>query len=278
MLGKLMKYEWRGLSKPLLILLAVLASTTLLSSFLILTINPSYDDVSNGLSIVLTFASLLLYYFGIIASSVGTSLIIAVRFYKTCYTDQGYLTHTLPVSPKQLVAAKTIMACVCQLLMFVCIIVSIVTVVGVFFAHMINISDSSFSFTWDIMEQNFQNHFGIGTFHYFVFLALYCLICSITGTCMILGCVSLGQLFTKHRVLGAIIAYFAVSMILQIITFMGMIPMYIRLFTIAEKGRTITPIEVMQPLFLIILAASIIIAIVMHFVNIHMMTKKLNLE
>lgn len=278
MLGKLMKYEWRGLRKPLLILFAVLAGTTLLSSFLILTINPSYDDVSNGLSVVLAFASLLLYYFGIIASSAGTSLIIAIRFYKTCYTDQGYLTHTLPVSAKQLVAAKTIMACVCQLLMFVCITVSIVTVVGVFIAHMINISDSSFNITWSIIEQSFQDNFGIGTFYYFGFFAIYCLICSIAGTCMILGCVSLGQLYTKHRVLGAVIAYFGVSMILQIITFIGMIPMYIRLFTIAEKGMTITPIQVMQPLFIIILAASIIIAIVMHFVNIYMMTKKLNLE
>ena len=37
MLGKLMKYEWKGLKKPLSILLLVLLGITLLTGILILT-------------------------------------------------------------------------------------------------------------------------------------------------------------------------------------------------------------------------------------------------
>ena len=50
--------------------------------------------------------SIFLYYFGLIGCTLGTMLIIAIRFYKTCYTDQGYLTHTLPATTRQILNAK----------------------------------------------------------------------------------------------------------------------------------------------------------------------------
>ena len=34
------------------------------------------------------------------------SIYIAVRFYKNLYTDEGYLMHTLPVTPRQLLVSK----------------------------------------------------------------------------------------------------------------------------------------------------------------------------
>ena len=48
MLGKLMKYEWRGLRLPLLIMLGILGGTTLLACIIIFTINPKMDDVTAG--------------------------------------------------------------------------------------------------------------------------------------------------------------------------------------------------------------------------------------
>ena len=38
----------------------------------------------------------------IIASAVVTELLVFVRFYKNFFTDEGYLTFTLPVSRKDL--------------------------------------------------------------------------------------------------------------------------------------------------------------------------------
>ena len=59
MLGKLMKYEWKGLSRPLLILLAVLMGTTLISSLMIISINPDFDEVTENLSLLITIGSFL---------------------------------------------------------------------------------------------------------------------------------------------------------------------------------------------------------------------------
>ena len=93
MLVKLLKYEWRGLFSPLLILLIVLGGTAALTCGVILTITPKYNETIAWYSAMALVFSIFLYYFGLIGCTLGTTLIIAVRFYKTCYTDQGYLTH-----------------------------------------------------------------------------------------------------------------------------------------------------------------------------------------
>ena len=48
MLGKLLKYEWRGLRLPFLIMLVVLAGTTTLTCGVIFTINPKFDETIVG--------------------------------------------------------------------------------------------------------------------------------------------------------------------------------------------------------------------------------------
>ena len=140
MLGKLMKYEWRGLRFPLLIMLGILGIATLLTCILIFTINPKYDSVASGLSVLSLILSIMLYYFGIIGCSVGTMLIIAIRFYKTTYTDQGYLTHTLPVETKTLLAAKTIISVLCYLLMLLGIAATLLIIIGAVYTHICNLS------------------------------------------------------------------------------------------------------------------------------------------
>lgn len=282
MLGKLIKYEWKGLRKPLSILYLVLLGITILTGILIVTINPKYDDVAVGFSVLFTMLSVFLYYFGVIACALGTMLIIAIRFYKTCYTDEAYLTHTLPVSTKQLVAAKTITAVLCHLLSLVLVIVTAVLLVGVFITHMMNLgeiqaSDLS-SIAWSELNAEFKDEMGIGFFGYFGFLGIYSLIGAVCGIISVLGCVSLGQLYTKHRVLGAIIAYFAFNTIQQIISYIAMIPMYGQIFEAEYTGETITMFSLMGPSFLILLVITIITAVIMYFINLYMMTKRLNLE
>ena len=83
MLKKLMKYEWKSLSKQLLIMIAILFGTTLIASLVIVSINPNFDNVTTGLMTMSAVFAFLLYYLGIIVCTIGTMLIIAIRFYKT---------------------------------------------------------------------------------------------------------------------------------------------------------------------------------------------------
>ena len=131
MLGKLIKYEWKGLRFPLMIMMIVLAGTMILTCGVILTINPKLDETLAWYSVMALMLSIFLYYFGIIGCTLGTTLIVVVRFYKTCYTDQGYLTHTLPVTPHQLLNSKILTAIFTQLLMIFAIILSIFIILQV---------------------------------------------------------------------------------------------------------------------------------------------------
>jgi len=129
-----------------------------------------------------------------------------------------------------------------------------------------------------IISTQFQQEMGIGLGQYCAFMLLYNIVGCFTGPSIILGCVSLGQLYTRHRILGAILAYFIVTMIMQFVTYIAMLPTYSKLIVASASGKTLSMMNIMMPTFIIIFVITIIIAIAMYFINIHMMTSKLNLE
>lgn len=240
MLGKLLKYEWRGLRLPFLIMLIVLAGTTTLTCGVILTINPKFDETIVGYSLIALMISIFLYYFGLIGCSLGTLLIVVIRFYKTCYTDQGYLTHTLPVSTKQVLNTKILAAIATNLCMIVAIVISIFIIIQVGLHHIFSFVPEYVEYTYtqfyrEFIEvfsdafHDFEDEFGISFGLYFAYLLMYGLISLIANIITVFGCVSLGQLFTKHRIVGAIAAYFIVQFILQILGYFTAIPMYGRM-------------------------------------------------
>ncbi len=285
MLGKLMKYEWRGLRFPLLIMLGILGIATLLTCILIFTINPKYDSVASGLSVLSLILSIMLYYFGIIVCSVGTMLIIAIRFYKTTYTDQGYLTHTLPVETKTLLAAKTITSVLCYLLMLLGIAATLLIIIGAIYTHICNLSayegvylDQHIGELFAELSDGFREEYGISFGAFVTFYTVFMIVACISAIMTVLGCVSLGQLYTKHRIIGAIIAYFAVISVQQFISYLAMLPTYSRMIRAEALSETIPMFEIISPTMIISLLWAVAVSIIMHIINLHMMTKRLNLE
>lgn len=288
MLKKLMKYEWKNLSKQLLIMVAILFGTTLIASLVIVSINPNFDNVTTGLMTMSAVFAFLLYYLGIIVCTIGTMLIIAIRFYKTCYTDEGYLTHTLPVSTGQLLSAKIIVSTLAYIGMMILIAVSVVSVVIVGLVHVASFADASWEITtdtaltwqslWNEINAEFAEDFGISLVGYALTLLGICLIGCICGIIDIFGCISLGQLYTKHRIIGAILAYFILNFVTQIISYIGAIPTYLNLALANEAENEIKMFELISPSLIFSTILSIVIAVIMLFVTRYMMTKKLNLE
>lgn len=286
MLGKLMKYEWRGLRLPVSIMIGILGATTLLTCIIIFTIDPKLDSVASGFSMISLVLSFMLYYFGVIGCSVGTMLIIAIRFYKTTYTDQGYLTHTLPVDSKTLLAAKTITSVLCHLIMLASIVITILIIIGVGIYHISNVStyyDAQywhhfFTEAFSDFSEEFKEEYGISFGLFVVFYILFLIISSISGIMSVLGCISLGQLYAKHRILGAIIAYFGMMGIQQFISYIAMMPTYSKMLRAEALSETMPMLEVISPTMIITLLWSVTVAVVMHLINLHMMTKRLNLE
>lgn len=285
MLGKLIKYEWKGLRFPLMIMMIVLAGTMILTCGVILTINPKLDETLAWYSVMALMLSVFLYYFGIIGCTLGTTLIVVVRFYKTCYTDQGYLTHTLPVTPHQLLNSKILTAIFTQLLMIFAIILSIFIILQVGIHHVFSfIPDYSyaelrheFSIVFADILDSFEDEFGLRLGLYIAYLLFYCIVGVISNVITLFGCVSLGQLYAKHRIVGAIAAYFLLQFVMMIIGYITAIPMYTRMLAGTYYDNA-TVFGIMSPTMNMSLLTTVLLAVVMYFVNLHMMTKKLNLE
>lgn len=288
MLGNLFKYEWKGFRFPLLIMLIVLIGTTVVACGIIMSINPKLDDAYTALSILSLWLSLLLYYFGIICCLMGVMLTIAVRFYKTCYTDQGYLTHTLPVSTQKILNVKIITSVAIYMLMILAVAVSAFIIINVGINHIASIIMEQSRDIKSIEEvrrellggiatfiKEFEGVFDINFGWYSVYLIFCFIIAVISNIMIILGCVSLGQLYANHRVIGTVIAYFVVQFILNI---------FRKITSLFTFGKMLSSdiydgkYLIMSPSMNLTLLFLVILAVAMYFINLHMMTKRLNLE
>ncbi len=285
MLGKIMKYEWRGLRFPLLLMAAILGGITVLICAIIFMLNPKLDNAISGFTSIMLVLCFLFYFLGIMVCSLGSMLIIAIRFYKSCYTDNGYLTHTLPVKTTTLLAGKVIMSAICYLLMFVWIGITVVIIGGAAFVHIVNLSGISFSEAssqlfplLSTIADEFRDVYGTSLASFAAYFIVVAIISAIACTIIVLGCVSLGQLYAKHRIVGAIIAYFGVQIVQQIVSYISSLPIYSRMLSTETISANITLSSAVTPSSIVFLVFSVVLAVAMYFINLHMMTKRLNLE
>ena len=220
------------------------------------------------------------HYFGMIGCTLGTTLIIAIRFYKTCYTDQGYLTHTLPVTTHQILIAKIAIAFFVNILMALAILFSVFIIIQVGILHITSFYTDSPELKWifkdmfSIVLNEFSNVFGIHLPSFLIYMILYSIISEIANVVIIFGCISLGQLYAKHRILGAIASYFIVLFIEQSFGWFTSVPISARVLS----AKYTTVFDILSPTMNLSLLFIVTLAVFMYFANIHMMTKKLNLE
>ena len=133
-----------------------------------------------------------------------------MRFYKNLFSDEGYLTNTLPVTRGMHLLSKTIAGSIWSfidmLLIYLCAyILMAVPVITV-----------PLSEHWDefIRLLGFQ---GQGDFNLFLLYMLLLVVVSAFGNVIVIeASVVLGQLFNSHKVLGAVVSYFVITTITSI--------------------------------------------------------------
>ncbi|WP_304597016.1 hypothetical protein [Adlercreutzia caecimuris] len=116
MLGKLMAYELRALWKPAAVMLAVmvvagaagigcLGATQMLGEVARSGIGAVAAPMSGNATVALFMAALFCGFL-VWAAAAALYVFVAMRFYRTMFTDEGYLTLTLPVRAGTLIMAK----------------------------------------------------------------------------------------------------------------------------------------------------------------------------
>ena len=107
MFAKLLKNEWRANALTLGILNLAVLGLGLLGGFILRGLLTSGSDVSDltGLGMTLSLVFIFLAMFGCVAA---VGIILLIHFYRTKFTDQGYLTFTLPVKNTQVYFASLV--------------------------------------------------------------------------------------------------------------------------------------------------------------------------
>ena len=231
MLGKVLKYEWKSTYKVGCLMLILLVCTTFLgwlsfqSPVWLELSSEVYIPQDNLATSILNLASvftMLFYFIMLVVISVGIIVYLVVRFYKTMYTDEGYLTHTLPVTEGKLLFAKTLISGIWSLIIELGVVLSVFAFLFFMVSAMLP-QGYSLSQVWGELQTVYQEEFadalevmevmlGMKFDSYFVISIITMILSSFTGMMVLFGVISLGQLFTKHRVLMAIVFYIGVQM------------------------------------------------------------------
>lgn len=205
MLGKLFKYDFKSVSRYMLPLYAVLLVTT---CGMKLTLELS-DNV-----VVSVFRTLFIvaYVISLIAIAVGSVLILILRFYRNLMTDEGYLSFTLPVTPTMHLTSKLLNGFVWSVLTVIAVILSVLLL----FAGHIGVTE--FRSLWDAFQSilTMLHQSGVSNAWLVFYTAFVILGAGFGFQLIVYFCISAGQLFTSHRVLGAFIFYFIYYVVNQL--------------------------------------------------------------
>lgn len=218
MLGKLIKHDFKSLSRVLLpTQLAVLGASILATVGFSVTFHMDTSYVNEGaftnlLRIIAVFISGIMIM-GIIAALFLVTFIIFQRFYKSIMCDEGYLTFTLPVTTAEILWSKLITAVLWTLISLVTIFIS----ANIF----ILFTTTGDSFTNYEFYQQFGSWLSELTVQIglrwlwpaFVLLLLF-LVSTVVSILHVYLALVLGSVVTqKHRLLAGIGFYFAINIV-----------------------------------------------------------------
>lgn len=276
MLGKLIKYDIKSLNRFLIIIHGVL----LLSAVLIrifftekITAESLLESETGSTVPFMLVMTIILYSLLVTCISFATGLIITVRFYKNLFSDEGYLSQTLPVTRGQHLLSKTISggiwSCIDTFLVFLSLYIVLATpdITGLFRQYAPEIQ-AELGFTG-----SYQMSFAVITA---VFL-LSSFIGAISNVIMYYTSVILGQLFSGHRVVGAVAAYFAITGVLAILSSAVMLISGIFPMMTGDGIMSISPAGYMKNMILFTTILSIVSGAGLYALSYWVMNKKLNL-
>ena len=274
MLKKLIKHEWRATWKvpTALIGLNLFCAVAAGVTFAL----PIWESEWIGLPIS-GMMVIMLFYFAMIGSSLGISIYMAVRYYKNMFTDEGYLTHTLPVTARQLLLTKVINMSVWSLLSMAAVLLGIfifiVMMIGFLAPDGMTLAMAAGEVIATLDEPAMR-----GWQLCAVIILLFLFISAFSGALMVIGSVNIGQLVRKHRILGAVGAYFGIYTVVQIIATIVMFPMMIGFAFTADNMETVSIFDIYNPMYGSMAAVFLAVSIALYFISEYLLRKKLELE
>lgn len=269
MLGKLFKHEFRETAKPLIPLNLILVALTIIGCILL-----GSSFLQNDSLELLAFSSLIIYTLSIFALFIITMVYLTVRFYKTMYSSQGYLTHTLPVSAASIINTKILVASFWILVASGITFLSVLLLVRVAAGNEWNPSDFA------TMRNEMETVFGIGFPEMMLYIVLSIILSCFSMTLMVFASLAIGQLFGQHRIIAAIVTFIVFYIIQQMLSVIVLFILGIGNMDdlTAAETATIDLSSFYRCTFLTGIIGAVVFCIIFYITGHYITSKHLNLE
>ena len=224
MLGKLIKHEIKMTSRTFLPIYALALLLAPIERISVHALNTGFarelESPWKTVAATVFFFISLAYALSMMAAGFASLFLIINRFYKSMTTNEGYLTHTLPVKTSELIWSKAITAIFWTMISF--IVIAIAAIILTFDAEGWK---ELFSFITE-MNSDFINtcSAAINVPLVILELILATLVNGLFFIFTVYASIAIGQLFSKHKVACAIVAYFLIDAAIQLITGLITIP------------------------------------------------------
>lgn len=222
MLGKLIKHEWKSTYKMGCLMLGAMAVITFLGWLSFQA--PFWKSLTGtGGSVswldVFSMFTLMIYAMLLVCVVFGIRVYLGVHFYRTMYTDQGYLTHTLPVTKHQILVSKITVSGLWTLFVLLSVYLSLFIL--------------AFSMVWAVAPEwyvpadimmgiweillEMESYFGFHAAHFVGMWIVVSLIGSFTSNMILFGGISLGQLANRGKLFLGIVFYILIVVAEQLL-------------------------------------------------------------
>lgn len=170
----------------------------------------------DGLPMTLLILAMMAVVFYLVGYCIASMFLLLGRFYKSRFTDEGYMTFTLPVSTHQVLLSSFLN---CALGMLLCMIVTAVSFgILVFFG-----AESLDSHRWEFVKLCFEHlpelwdlldKVGVGNILMFLLMLLAGFLSQIMT---IMLAITLGSIIAKkHKILTGVVAYYGINTLITI--------------------------------------------------------------
>ena len=269
MVKKLFKHEFAAYARIMLVLYAIVLSTA--AAFRLIM---CFESDSILYETALTI-SLMAYFASVFFAAVGTFVFVIVRFYTNLFTAEGYLSFTLPVTPAQHIWVKLLTG----------LSVSVISILIGILSGCIAGAGQVLEAILAIMRQALDNLYAFAGWHtpFYILEGLLAVLCWMAAAYLLYyGCISVGQMAKKNRILAAVGAYFVYYIASQAVSTVFLVIFSIALpETLADKiGLFVMehPFAAVHIGMWFVIGLMSLFGFVVFRVIRHIVTKKLNLE
>lgn len=282
MLRKMIRHEWKSTYRMCGLMILLVAGVTLLGVLgfaLPFHVNlPGTDhSMATVIKVMVMTISMIVYIVMLIGATYGMTIWLGIHFYRTMYSDEGYLTQTLPVSARQLIVSKTLVAGIWNMLLSLSVMLSI----GILAFSLMGLSIGTDMLwtVWNEIIREFDKLVGLVSpevIHVLVSLLIMCLLSPFSAVLILFGSLTIGQLSNKYKAMMGILAYFGVLFAQTVLN-------YIIQFIASLSGAFILSFTEGESMAMgVTYDGSILLMLIMggamYFIMHYILTKRLNMD